>query len=37
MHSALTDLAQGGLLGDAELLLFYAFRKPASGDLDIGM
>ncbi|KAJ7659304.1 hypothetical protein DFH06DRAFT_1472679 [Mycena polygramma] len=37
MHTALTDLAQDGLLGDAELLLFYGFRKPASGDLDIGI
>jgi hypothetical protein len=37
MHQALTDLAQAGLIGDAELLLFYGFRKPASGELDIGM
>ncbi|KAJ7795498.1 hypothetical protein B0H14DRAFT_3495902 [Mycena olivaceomarginata] len=37
MHQALTDLAQGGLIGDAELLLFYGFRKPASGELDIGI
>ncbi|KAJ6582632.1 hypothetical protein DFH09DRAFT_1309580 [Mycena vulgaris] len=36
MHAALTDLSQGGLLGDAELLLFYGFRNPTSGDLDIG-
>ncbi|KAJ6603171.1 hypothetical protein B0H10DRAFT_2229835 [Mycena sp. CBHHK59/15] len=36
MHAALTDLSQGGLLGDAELLLFYGFRNPTLGDLDIG-
>ncbi|KAJ7721361.1 hypothetical protein B0H16DRAFT_1473889 [Mycena metata] len=36
MHLALKDLTQGGQLGDAEMLLFYAFRKPVSGDLDIG-
>ncbi|KAF7372610.1 hypothetical protein MVEN_00124000 [Mycena venus] len=37
MHQALTDLAQMGFIGDAELLLFYGFRKPASGELDIGI
>ncbi|KAJ6484790.1 hypothetical protein C8R45DRAFT_1098938 [Mycena sanguinolenta] len=37
MHQALTDLAQTGLIGHAELLLLYAFRKPASGELDIGV
>jgi hypothetical protein len=37
MHYALSELAKGRLLGNAELLLFYGFRKPGSGDLDIGM
>ncbi|KAJ7718619.1 hypothetical protein B0H14DRAFT_3521619 [Mycena olivaceomarginata] len=37
MHYALSELAKGGLLGDAELLLFYGFRKPGSGELDIGI
>ncbi|KAJ6471172.1 hypothetical protein DFH09DRAFT_1373387 [Mycena vulgaris] len=36
MHGSLTNFCQGGLLGDTELLLFYAFREPASGDLAIG-
>ncbi|KAJ7429372.1 hypothetical protein B0H11DRAFT_2145763 [Mycena galericulata] len=35
MQSALGDLCQGGLLGDAEVLMFYAFRD-AKGDLDTG-
>ncbi|KAJ6569938.1 hypothetical protein B0H10DRAFT_1964916 [Mycena sp. CBHHK59/15] len=36
MHAALTDISQGGLLGDVEPLLFYGFWNPTSGDLDIG-
>ncbi|KAJ7710743.1 hypothetical protein B0H17DRAFT_1223937 [Mycena rosella] len=35
MHSALGDLCQGGLLGDAEMLMFYAFRD-VKGDLSTG-
>ncbi|KAJ7069030.1 hypothetical protein B0H15DRAFT_957958 [Mycena belliarum] len=35
MHGTMKDFCQGGLLGDTELVLFYAFRKPSSGDLDI--
>ncbi|KAJ7922160.1 hypothetical protein B0H13DRAFT_2317763 [Mycena leptocephala] len=33
---ALRELCQGKVLGDAEMLLFYAFREPASGDLMTG-
>ncbi|KAJ6596395.1 hypothetical protein DFH09DRAFT_1407599 [Mycena vulgaris] len=36
MHGALTDLCRGGMLGDSKLVLFYAFRNPTSGDLDLG-
>ncbi|KAJ7489748.1 hypothetical protein B0H11DRAFT_2278403 [Mycena galericulata] len=36
MHSALTDLSRSGLIGNAEFVLFYAFREQSSGDLDIG-
>ncbi|KAJ6560602.1 hypothetical protein DFH09DRAFT_1364763 [Mycena vulgaris] len=36
IHLALRGLCQGGLIGDAEMLLFYAFRDKASGDLLAG-
>ncbi|KAJ6494976.1 hypothetical protein DFH09DRAFT_1376649 [Mycena vulgaris] len=36
IHLALRGLCQGGLIGDAEMLLFYAFRDEASGDLLAG-
>ncbi|KAJ7922541.1 hypothetical protein B0H13DRAFT_1865723 [Mycena leptocephala] len=37
MTLALRDLCQGTLLGDAEMMLFYAFRQPDNGDLMAGM
>jgi hypothetical protein len=37
MHSALRNICQNGLLGDAELFLLYAFRSPSDGDLVAGM
>ncbi|KAJ6534867.1 hypothetical protein B0H19DRAFT_1080285 [Mycena capillaripes] len=36
MTAALRDLCQGKLFGDAEMLLFYAFRQPDTGDLLAG-
>ncbi|KAJ7016367.1 hypothetical protein C8F04DRAFT_1281647 [Mycena alexandri] len=33
---ALRGLCQGGLFGDAEMLLFYAFQNPDNGDLQAG-
>ncbi|KAJ6548255.1 hypothetical protein B0H10DRAFT_1969254 [Mycena sp. CBHHK59/15] len=33
MHAALTDISQGGLLGDVEPLLFYGFWNPTSGPI----
>ncbi|KAJ7739121.1 hypothetical protein B0H16DRAFT_1463993 [Mycena metata] len=33
---ALRSLCQGGLFGDAEMVLFYAFRIPENGDLQAG-
>ncbi|KAJ7450484.1 hypothetical protein B0H11DRAFT_2289221 [Mycena galericulata] len=36
INLALRDLCQGKVLGDAEMLLFYAFREPAGGDLMTG-
>ncbi|KAF7371488.1 hypothetical protein MVEN_00003400 [Mycena venus] len=36
MTLALRDLCQGKVLGDAEMLLFYGFREPSTGDLSIG-
>lgn len=36
VHKALRDLCQGGLIGDAEMMLFYAFREPQTGDLLAG-
>lgn len=36
IHQALRGLCQGGLLGDAEMLLFYAFRDPQNADLQAG-
>lgn len=36
MSAALRDLCQGKLFGDAEMLLFYAFRQPDTGDLLAG-
>ncbi|KAJ7894770.1 hypothetical protein B0H13DRAFT_1885854 [Mycena leptocephala] len=36
INLALRDLCQGKILGDAEMLLFYALRKPSSGDLRSG-
>ncbi|KAJ6587769.1 hypothetical protein B0H10DRAFT_2233955 [Mycena sp. CBHHK59/15] len=33
---ALRDLCQGRLFGDAEMVLFYAFREPNGGDLLAG-
>ncbi|KAJ7839744.1 hypothetical protein B0H13DRAFT_2417585 [Mycena leptocephala] len=37
MHSALRNICQNGLLGDAELFLLYAFRSPSDGDLVAGI
>ncbi|KAK6989010.1 hypothetical protein R3P38DRAFT_2572266 [Favolaschia claudopus] len=36
IHLALRSLCQGGLLGDAEMLLFYGFRDVNNGDLRVG-
>lgn len=36
IHQALRSLCQDGLLGDAEMVLFYAFRDEDSGDLLAG-
>ncbi|KAJ7495575.1 hypothetical protein FB451DRAFT_1387597 [Mycena latifolia] len=36
INLALRDLCQGKLLGDAEMMLFYAFREPENGDLLAG-
>ncbi|KAJ7236501.1 hypothetical protein C8J57DRAFT_1530053 [Mycena rebaudengoi] len=36
VHSALTDLCRGGLIGNAEIIMFYGFRNPSSGDLNVG-
>ncbi|KAJ7743255.1 hypothetical protein DFH07DRAFT_777467 [Mycena maculata] len=36
INLALRDLCQGKVLGDAEMLLFYAFREPTGGDLMTG-
>ncbi|KAJ7442844.1 hypothetical protein FB451DRAFT_1190360 [Mycena latifolia] len=36
IHLAMRGLCQGGLLGDAEMLLFYVFRDEANGDLLAG-
>ncbi|KAJ7653879.1 hypothetical protein DFH06DRAFT_1329974 [Mycena polygramma] len=33
IHLALKSLCQGGLLGDAEMILFYAYREVESGDI----
>ncbi|KAJ7817637.1 hypothetical protein B0H13DRAFT_1922821 [Mycena leptocephala] len=37
MNLALRDLCQGKVLGDAEMLLFYGFREPSTGELSTGM
>ncbi|KAJ7618020.1 hypothetical protein FB45DRAFT_216895 [Roridomyces roridus] len=36
MHKALRSICQGSVVGDAEMLLFYAFRGPDTGDLQAG-
>ncbi|KAJ7937742.1 hypothetical protein B0H13DRAFT_1852375 [Mycena leptocephala] len=36
IHLALRSLCQGGLLGDAEMVLFYGFRDTKNGDLLAG-
>ncbi|KAJ7825784.1 hypothetical protein B0H13DRAFT_2374799 [Mycena leptocephala] len=36
IHQALRGLCQSGIIGDAEILLFYAFREPEVGDLKAG-
>ncbi|KAJ6530203.1 hypothetical protein B0H19DRAFT_1273868 [Mycena capillaripes] len=36
MTLALQDLCRGNLLGDAEMVLFYGFREPDTGDLAAG-
>lgn len=36
LQLALRDLCQGNFLGEAEMVLFYAFRDPESGDLLAG-
>ncbi|KAJ7442116.1 hypothetical protein B0H11DRAFT_1932617 [Mycena galericulata] len=36
IHKALRSLCQGGMVGDAEMMLFYAFREPRTGDLVAG-
>lgn len=36
IHQALRGLCQDGLLGDAEMVLFYAFRDMSDGDLLAG-
>ncbi|KAJ7913116.1 hypothetical protein B0H13DRAFT_2326645 [Mycena leptocephala] len=36
IHQALRGLCQSGIIGDAEILLFYAFREPDIGDLKAG-
>ncbi|KAJ7933557.1 hypothetical protein B0H13DRAFT_1856059 [Mycena leptocephala] len=36
IHLALRSLCQGGLLGDAEMILFYGFRDTKNGDLLAG-
>ncbi|KAJ7126571.1 hypothetical protein C8R43DRAFT_958060 [Mycena crocata] len=36
LHQALKGLCQGGVVGDAEMLLLYAFHTPGTGDLMAG-
>ncbi|KAJ7807925.1 hypothetical protein B0H14DRAFT_3763583 [Mycena olivaceomarginata] len=36
MSLALQDLCQGGLIGDAEMVLWYSFREVGNGDLMAG-
>ncbi|KAJ7082801.1 hypothetical protein C8R44DRAFT_904781 [Mycena epipterygia] len=36
IHQALRGLCQGGVVGDAEMVLFYAFRETETGDLLAG-
>ncbi|KAJ6546162.1 hypothetical protein B0H10DRAFT_1969716 [Mycena sp. CBHHK59/15] len=36
IHQALRGLCQSGIVGDAEMLLFYAFHEPETGDLKAG-
>ncbi|KAJ7931881.1 hypothetical protein B0H13DRAFT_1857533 [Mycena leptocephala] len=36
IHQALRGLCQSGIIGDAEILLIYAFREPDIGDLKAG-
>ncbi|KAJ7198230.1 hypothetical protein C8J57DRAFT_1262466 [Mycena rebaudengoi] len=36
IHQALRGLCQGGIVGDAEMILFYAFWEPQTGDLLAG-
>ncbi|KAJ7830730.1 hypothetical protein B0H14DRAFT_3872481 [Mycena olivaceomarginata] len=36
MSLALRDLCQGGLIGDAEMVLWYSFREVGNGDLMAG-
>ncbi|KAJ6557429.1 hypothetical protein B0H10DRAFT_1967092 [Mycena sp. CBHHK59/15] len=36
IHQALSGLCQGGIVGDAEMMLFYGFRDPETGDLLAG-
>ncbi|KAJ7251019.1 hypothetical protein C8J57DRAFT_1666893 [Mycena rebaudengoi] len=36
MHAALSALCRNGILGNAELLMFYGFRSPTNGDLLTG-
>ncbi|KAJ7764240.1 hypothetical protein B0H16DRAFT_1883519, partial [Mycena metata] len=36
MQLALRSLCQDGILGDAEMVLFYGFRSPNNGDLQVG-
>ncbi|KAJ7893947.1 hypothetical protein B0H14DRAFT_3662062 [Mycena olivaceomarginata] len=36
IHLALKSLCQGGLIGDAEMILFYGFRNIKNGDLLAG-
>ncbi|KAJ7309355.1 hypothetical protein DFH08DRAFT_1050053 [Mycena albidolilacea] len=36
IHLALKSLCQGGLIGDAEMILFYGFRNVKNGDLLAG-
>ncbi|KAJ7127479.1 hypothetical protein C8R46DRAFT_1237220 [Mycena filopes] len=36
IQQALRGLCRGGIVGDAEMVLFYAFRSPKNGDLKAG-